>query len=116
MVLSNHYRLKASSLTESIMAMAIISICLAMATTIYVRVLKGSMNLPVLIAKQEMKAILFDMVLTGDFQDAETSFPSFELRRRVVPVPSSKGAYQVDFELRAGDRSVTYKHIVLGQR
>ena len=112
MELLKHCRIKANSLTESIIAMVLIAICLSITIVIYVRVLNTERNIPSYIAEQKVKELLWETTKTKRYINEDYSFSSFEISKEVTEMSADKGIYRIEFKVTSGGKINRYKYIV----
>lgn len=112
MVLLSHYKLKASSLTESIIAMVIIAVCLSITMVVYVRVLNTDRNIPSYVAEQKVKELLAEAKLEAAFEDEDYSFESFSISKEVEEMSADQGIYKIQFIVKAGNHKDKYEYII----
>jgi ABC-type dipeptide/oligopeptide/nickel transport system permease component len=98
MSLSRNYKLEASSLIESVMAIAIISICISIATLVYVKLLQSDYELAYYKAKQKITELHLQTIEEQLFENESYNFESYNITKQVKEY--SFGLYQVDFELQ----------------
>jgi hypothetical protein len=111
MRLSKRFRLQASSITESIIAMVIIAICLSIIMVVYVRVLNTDRNLPLYIAEQKVKELLWETENRNEYMNEEYSYSSYTINKEVEEL-SEIGTYKVSFIVIAGGKQDKYQYII----
>lgn len=67
--MSKNYNIKASSLLESVMAIAIIAVCLGIATMIYAQLYESDYDMAFYKAKHKVSDLHCQMVQEQDFED-----------------------------------------------
>tara|TARA_R110002033_G_scaffold66981_3_gene118001 strand:- start:44011 stop:44349 length:339 start_codon:yes stop_codon:yes gene_type:complete len=111
MGLLNNYKVKASSLTESIIAMVIIATCLSIAIMIYVRVLTSDKNIASYKAEQKVKELLFETSSKKEYTNEEYTYETFKIRKEVEELVKD-GPYKVIFIVDAGHNKNKYQYII----
>jgi len=105
------YNAKASSITESVIAMTIIAICLAMAILIYGRVLQTDHNIAFYKAQQKVKELLWQAKKEKDKTDEDFDFESFKIQKRVEELDNDS-SYKIDFTVITNNTKKKYQYIV----
>lgn len=84
MVLLKRYNfLKASTLTESIVAMVIIAFCISIGFSIYGRVINYDRGIATFKAEQKVKELLLFTKIDNSFQDEEYKFSGYTIAKKV---------------------------------
>ena len=78
----NYSRLKGSSLIESIIAIAIISICILLGVTIYSNVLKYD-NINIEVLNNHVELDFQEMKLNTSYKDKNYNYKEYTIRRKV---------------------------------
>ncbi|WP_452223475.1 hypothetical protein [Lacinutrix chionoecetis] len=81
MNLLKNYKLKASSLIESVIAIAIISICVFIATMVYVKLLDSDYEISYYKAKQKITELHLQTIEQQDFEDENYDFESYRIKK-----------------------------------
>jgi len=110
MSLLRNCKLQASSLIESVMAIAIISICISMATLVYVKLLRSDYELAYYKAKQKIALLHLETIEKQLFDDEVYSFESYTIIKQVKEY--SFGINQVDFELKTNTKKEVQHYLV----
>gem|GEM_PF-2778550 len=110
MSLLRNCKLQASSLIESVMAIAIISICISMATLIYVKLLQSDYEIAYYKAKQKIALFHLETIEEQLFEDEVYNFESYKITKQVKEY--SLGVNQVDFELQTKTKKETQHFLV----
>ena len=103
-------KLQASSLVESVMAIAIISICISIATLVYVRLLQSDYEIAYYKAKQKITFLYLETIEEQLFENETYSFESYTITKLVAAY--SYGVNQVDFELQTKTKKETQHFLV----
>lgn len=77
------FRLRASSLGETVIAMALISICLGMTLIVYGRVISSSENISSYLAEQKVKQLIYETEEEQLFEDEDFEYGSYKVLKRV---------------------------------
>jgi len=110
MNLLKNCKLQASSLIESVMAIAIISICISIATLVYVKLLQSDYEIAYYKAKQKITVLYLQTIEEQLFEDEVYSFESYTITKQVKE--DSSGVNQVDFELQTKTKKETQHYLV----
>ena len=110
MNLLRNCKLQASSLVESVMAIAIISICISIATLVYVRLLQSDYEIAYYKAKQKITFLHLETIEKQLFENETYSFESYTITKLVAAY--SYGVNQVDFELQTKTKKETQHFLV----
>ncbi|WP_298487860.1 hypothetical protein [uncultured Maribacter sp.] len=106
------YKLKASSIAESIIAMVIIAVCLSIVMVVYVRVLHTDKNLQMYIAEQKVKELLWKTKNTNEFVSEDYSYPSFVISKEVEELSVDKDLFKIKFTVKSGGKQNKYEYII----
>ncbi len=102
--------LKASSLIESVMAIAIISICVFIATLVYVKLLESDYEISYYKAKQKISELHYQTISEQLFDNEEFDYKSYKIKKEVKEYNSSTN--QVVFELITNTRKEKLMYLV----
>jgi len=111
MQLLNHYRFKANSIIESVIAMTIIAICLSLAMIIYSNVLRTDRDLTDFIANQKVKELLWQTLNEGNLKNETHTFDYFEIIKEVEKEEESL-SYKLIFTVDRKSKKRIYEFIV----
>lgn len=85
MALLNNYRnLKASSLVESVVAIAIISICALIAFLVYLNIIKQNNSSSYYKARHQVETLTFESVKHLDYDDDLFQFDGYTIEKKVT--------------------------------
>ena len=112
MVLSKRYNIKASSLTESIIAMVIVAICLSIAIVVYVSVLKRDRGLPYHKAEQKVKELAWAAQNEQLWDDEDYTFPSFTINKKVEQLKGLENTHKMVFTINMPNGKKNYEYVV----
>jgi len=110
MSLLRNCKLQASSLIESVMAIAIISICISIATLVYVKLLQSDYEIAYYKAKQKIALLHLETIEDQLFENETYGFESYTITKLVKEY--SPGVNQVDFELQTKTKKETQHFLV----
>lgn len=96
MKLLKGFNVKGSSIGESVIAMALVAICLAMAITVYGQVISSGMNVSDMIAEQKVKELVWQTEESQLFEDEDLNFETFRIQKRISH-KENNGLYEVTF-------------------
>ena len=103
---------KASSMTESVLATAIISICMLLAVKIYALVLNETISDVALQGKQRVDELMQTVKLNQDFEPADFEYERFTIRKRVSSFEGSSNLREVRFLVKGERDSLVYKFLI----
>jgi len=110
MNLLKNYKLQASSLIESVMAIAIISICISIATLVYVKLLQSDYEIAYYKAKQKITELHLQTIEEQLFEDEVYSFESYTITKQVKAY--NRVVNQVNFKLQTKTKKETQYYLV----
>lgn len=106
----NTYKIRASSISESVIAMALIAICLVMATAIYSQVIMSGGTLTDVVVEQKIKELVWQTEAEQLFEDEDFDFKVYKIEKRVSK-QIVNGLVEITFTVLNGKNR--YKHKVL---
>ena len=106
MRLSRNYKLKASSLMESVIAIAIIAVCLLIASLIYVKLLDSDYEVAYYEAKQKVKELHFETITNQQFEDETYQYDAYKITKTVND--TSIDLKEVNFEIKTKKKVENY--------
>jgi len=111
MILSRHFKkgLKGSSLPETVISIAIISICVLVAFLIYVNVVKNNDSLGYLEAKHKVEELTFQVINEKDYLDSNYKFEGYTIQKKVNEYDDY---IQLIFTIKSAGKSHTIKKII----
>lgn len=110
MVLLKNYKLKAASLTESIVAMVIIALCLSIGILIYTNVLRSDRNLASIVAEQKVKELLLKTKINKEYLDESFSFEGFTIDKKLEKINESN--FKIQFIVTTVSNKDKYTYII----
>ena len=112
MLLSNRYKVRASSITESVIAMTIVAICVSIAIIMYGRVLRTDTNMAGYKAQQKVKELLWEVKNDKNkLEDESYDFGSFSVDKKIEKT-ENKNSYKITFTIKLNNQKKEYFHIV----
>ncbi|WP_346882344.1 hypothetical protein [uncultured Algibacter sp.] len=84
LLLKNFKILKASSVAESVIAIAIISVCTLVAFLVYLNVIKQNKPIGFFNAKHKVNVITEQSVLDNDYEDNVYTFNGYTINKTVI--------------------------------
>lgn len=102
---------KGSSIAETVVAMAVIAICMSMAMIIYVRVLDTEKNVAYYKSEQKVKELYWETESKKDFLDEDFDFNIFKIKKKVVELKDDE-LYKVTFTTFINKQKKEYSYIV----
>jgi len=109
--LKNYKYLKASSLLESVIAIAIISVCILVAFSIYLNVVKQNRSIGFYNAKHKVEAITQDVLMNKDYEDNSFKFKGFTIDKKVEK-DIKNNTLILNFTIVSSNKSFTLKKII----
>lgn len=110
MRLLKNYRLKASSLIESVVAIAIISICVFIATLVYVKLLESDYEIAFYKAKQKVSVLHLRTIEEQLFEDEVYDFGDYKIVKEIKDF--SDRVKEVQFEVLTKTKSEKYSYLI----
>lgn len=107
------YKVKGSSISEAVIAMALVAICLAMATAIYSQVITSGNTLTDVVAEQKIKELAWQTEVEQSFEDDSFDFEVYKIEKRTSK-PDVNGMVEVVFKVISNKNS--YSQTVLINR
>ncbi len=112
MLLSNRYKVKGSSITESVIAMTIIAICISIAIMMYARVLRTDTNMAGYRAQQKVKELLWEVKKDKNkLEDENYNFESFSVDKKIEKT-ENKNSFKITFTIKLNNQKKEHFHIV----
>ncbi|MBR9855993.1 MAG: hypothetical protein GYB37_15735 [Algicola sp.] len=109
----NRFKVSASSLVESIIAMVIIAVCLSIALVVYVNVLRVDKGLPYYAAEQKVKELLWKEVDKPFMEDEVFTYPTYSIQKTVEEIDGAAETYKLTFTVELPNKSKSYEHVVV---
>ncbi|MDO6758567.1 hypothetical protein Q4566_00025 [Tamlana sp. 2_MG-2023] len=106
-----HFSLKASSISESVIAMTIIAICLSIAITIYSSVLQTDHNITFYKSQQKVKELLWETKRDRQIENEDYDFEFFKVQKR-IEVLDGLSSFKIDFIVITNNSKRKYQYIV----
>ncbi|MFC5048342.1 hypothetical protein ACFSTE_13390 [Aquimarina hainanensis] len=108
----SNYRVPASSLLESVIAITIIATCLLIAIRLYVQVLNSSPSAVELKMRLAVDKAYIELQETQDWEEGMITQPSFRIAKRILPYGET-GVRQVVFTvLKDQDTVQVYNYLI----
>lgn len=107
-----NYKIKASSLLESVMATAIIAICVVVATIVFVNVFKTSFSTDFIQARQEIHTIIHELKKQKEIEDDTYVFSNFSIQQEVNAYEADTQIQQIDFTITTNTRTETFSYLI----
>lgn len=109
--LKNFKVLKASSIVESVIAIAIISICILVASLTYINVIKQNKSVNYYKAKHQVELINNEMLIEQNFNNDSFSFNNYTIKKDVELKEAENIAY-VTYTITIGDKVDVIKKVI----
>jgi len=109
--LKNFKVLKASSIVESVIAIAIISICILVASLTYVNVIKQNKSVNYYKAKHQVELINNDMLIEQNFNNDRYTFKNYSITKDVELNKPENIAF-VTYTITIGDKTNVIKKLI----
>ena len=103
MKLLKNCNLKASSLLESVIAIAIISICMLLATMVYVQLLNSDYEIAYYKAKEEVSNLHYKTITEQLFEDEVFQFETFKITKTVAK--KYMGLLEVNYLIKTNSKT-----------
>ncbi|WAC02711.1 hypothetical protein N7U66_03305 [Lacinutrix neustonica] len=111
MALLNQCNFKASSITETVIAMSIIATCLTIAIITYSRVLQTDHNIAFYKSQQKVKELLLETKIKKRIENIDYNFESFKVQKRVEELDSDS-SFKIVFVVTTHNSKKKYQYIV----
>lgn len=108
MKLLRNSNLKASSLLESVIAIAIISICMLIATMIYVQLLDSDYDIAYYTAKEEVNNLHYKTIAAQLFEDEVYQYEVFEITKTVEETENELLAISYFIKTKTKSEKITH--------
>ncbi len=95
-------KVNAFSLFESVVAIAIISVCIGIGATIYSNVISAEKPLVVIKGQEEIKRLLHDLKTSKLYMSQSFDFEDYRIDQEINPYQGNQLIYQVDYKLFVG--------------
>lgn len=112
MNLLKNYKIKASSLMESVMATAIIATCVVIATIVFVNVFKTSFSTDSIQARQEIQTIINELNQQKDITDHTYVFSNFTIKQEVSIYENNVKLKQINFTIITNTDTEEFSYII----
>lgn len=113
MKLSKNYKnLQASSLMESVIATAIIAICVIMATIVFVNVFKTGHSTAFFEGSQEIHSIIHNLKKQQEVTDDTYTYPNFTIEQKVTNYENSSNLKHIELTLTANQKRKTFHCLI----
>lgn len=106
-------KLKAFTLFESVVAITIITVCLAIGTLVYSNIVKSEKTVVSFEATNEIKRLFSDIKKTKLYFGKIFNFSTYEVVQKVENYQGIEHLYHISYELLVGKKSSFVKHYLL---
>jgi hypothetical protein len=103
--------LKGASLAESVVAIAIITICMSIAFMIYVQVMSTTVPVYLLEAQQEVVRLTSQVIEEKDYKDALYNYPYYKIEK-MVKVDEALGLVYLNYSIKSGEKTYVEQRII----
>ncbi|WP_298423800.1 hypothetical protein [uncultured Kordia sp.] len=110
--LKNFKKLRASSLLESVMATAIIAICVIMATIVFVNVFKTAHSTAFFEGSQQIQTIITELQKKQKITEKTYSYPNYTIEQKVSVYDKSTNIKHVQLELITNQERKTFQYLL----
>ena len=107
-----NYKLEASSLLESVIATAIIAICILVATIVFVNVFKTSFSTDYIQARQKLHTIVHELHQQNNIEDQTYTFTNFTIEQDVNTYEDNSSIKQIDFTITTNTKTETFSYLI----
>lgn len=107
-----NYKIKASSLLESVMATAIIAICIVIATIVFVNVFKTNVSTDFILARQKIHAIIHELQQQKEIEDHTYIFSNFTINQEVSTYEDHATLKQIHFTITTTTKKETFLYLI----
>lgn len=110
-LLKNFKRLKASSIVESVIAIAIISVCSLVAFMVYINVIKQNKAITYYTAKHHIERITQKAIEENDFSSDNYKYTGFTINKEVTISEEEHVAY-ILFTINTGGKTYVINKLI----
>lgn len=104
--LKNFKYIKANSLIESVIAIAIISICILVAFLIYLNVIKQNKSVHYYEAKHRAESIFENSIITKSYEDETFNYKHYSIEK-TVDISEEENTIRIDFKIKTNSKIYT---------
>lgn len=108
----NNYKIKASSLVESIIALVIVAVCLSIALVVYVNVLQSNRDMPFYRAEQKVKELFWTTKEQSLWEDEDYRFKTYSIQKKVESKNGLYETYKLTFTVHIANKKKSYEYVV----
>lgn len=109
--LKNFKYLKANSLVESVIAIAIISICILVAFLIYLNVIKQNKSVHYYEAKHKVESIFENSIITESYEDETFNYKYYSIEK-TVGISEKENTIRIDFKIKTNNKTYTINKLI----
>ncbi|WP_422103868.1 hypothetical protein [Winogradskyella sp.] len=102
----NSKSLKANSLVESVIAIAIISICILVAFLVYINVIKQNKSVLSYNAKHQVEELYQQSMADQDFENEDYVYKDYRIEKQVT-ILEKEHIIRFDFKIKTGNKTHT---------
>lgn len=110
-LLKNYKNLKASSLVESVIAIAIISVAALVAFMVYLNVIRQNKTIYYYAAKHEVELLTQQAVMQKNYDDDEFNYNAYTINKEVIIDKNEQVAY-VTFTIKTGGKTFLVNKLI----
>ena len=103
--------LKANSLVESVIAIAIISICILVAFLIYLNVIKQSKSVHYYEAKHKVEMLFNDTVNNNNYEDEDYVYKNYSIQK-VVDISKKEHVIYVNYKIKTATKTYLINKVI----
>ncbi|MGH1387345.1 hypothetical protein [Kordia sp.] len=107
-----NYKIKASSLLESVMATAIIAICIVIATIVFVNVFKTNVSTDFIQARQKIHTIIHELQQQKKIEAHTYIFSNFTINQEVNAYEDHATLKQIHFTITTNTKTETFSYLI----
>ena len=107
----NHFKfLKANSLVESVIAIAIISICILVAFLVYINVIRQNKSIGYYEAKHTVNALYDQSIADRDYENQDYVYKNYSIEKR-VSIDEKEHIIRMDFMIKTVAKTHTIRKV-----
>ncbi|PTX64077.1 hypothetical protein C8N46_101687 [Kordia periserrulae] len=107
-----NFKIQASSLMESVLATAIIAICVVIATIVFVNVFKINYDTTFIEARHTIKAIIVKLQNQSKIEDDTYEFSEYSIEQIVKPHDDYPKIQHIEFTIKTNTRTETFFYLL----
>lgn len=109
--LKNSNSLKASSLVESVIAIAIISVCVLVAFMIYINVIRQNDPISYFNAKHKVESLIQEITEKKNYENDSYTFSNYSITKNVI-INTQEQTAMLEFKIKTAYKTYTVNRLI----